>query len=222
MEKTPRNSRTQEERNAIAKAKLCSAALELFALHGYESTTLSDIGLRAGYSRGLAQYHFPTKTVLGEYLLEQMSQRDLQRHVLNLAPQASGEDAWRQLQLHLDDSWRHYCAMHDNAEGSLQARGTMILSVTAIFAPDPQLRDKLIEISATLEARVVAALRLCIRDGILRPDIDAGAVAMFYLSHIWGLANTLYANPGQRDKIAAMIDVFKAFLRTLLRDPAHL
>lgn len=219
MEKTQKTTRTQEERNAIARARICTAALELFALQGYEATTLSDIGLRAGYSRGLAQYHFPTKTRLAEYLLDEMAQRDLQRHVLNLAPDSGGEHAWSQLQLHLDGSWRHYCAMHDDAEGSLEARGAMILSVNAIFAPDPQLRHKLNEISATLHERVVAALKLCMRDGILRPDLDAEAVAMFYLSHIWGLANTLYANPGQRDRIAAMIGVFKAFLRTLLVEP---
>jgi AcrR family transcriptional regulator len=219
MEKPQKPARTQEERNAIARTRICTAALQLFALQGYEATTLSDIGLRAGYSRSLAQYHFPTKTELAERLLDDMAQRDLQRHVLNLAPDAGGEDAWRQLQLHLDSSWQHYCAMHDDAEGSLEARGVMILSVNAIFAPDPQLRNKLNDISETLHARVVAALRLCMRDGILKPGLDADAVAMFYLSHIWSLANTLYANPGQRARIAAMIDIFKTFLRTLLTDP---
>lgn len=215
MQAVEKGSRTQEERNAIARARLCHAALELFALKGYDSTTLSDIGVRAGYSRGLAQYHFGTKTALAELLLEQMGHRDTQTHLLRLPANATGEDAWHQLERHLQESWKNFCSMHDGSEDNLSDRGEMILSVTAIFSPDPLLRERLKNVSHTLVAHVRRALQLCVRDGVIRADVDAQAVAMFYVISIWGMVNALFADPNDKKQISAMVDVLKNFMNTL-------
>jgi AcrR family transcriptional regulator len=56
--------RTQAERTDEARAALCEAAIELIAERGLVGVTLSDVGARAGYSRGLAVYHFGSKSGL--------------------------------------------------------------------------------------------------------------------------------------------------------------
>ncbi len=211
----PRVSRTQEERNAIAKAKLMRAALELFALQGIEATTLAEIGIRAGYSRGLAQYHFPTKAKLAEHLLDDMGRRDLQADVLRLAPGATGAQAWQQLMRHLDDSWANFRSMHDGSEENLAARGEMILSATATFSPDPELRKKLGQVSSLLIAPVTEVLRVCAADDFIRRETDVDAIARFYVASIWGIVNALFAAPDHLNRIAPMVGVLRDFMNTL-------
>jgi len=215
-----KHSRTQEERNAIAKVKLCQAALELFALQGYDCTTLSDIGIRAGYSRSLAQYHFASKTQLAEMLLEQMGQRALNAHVLLLPATATGADAWLRLEQHLAEAWANYGSMLDGNDTDLAARGEMILNVTAIFSPDPALREKLREVSDVLTQRIQHALKLCIRDGVIRADVDPYSVATFYSSSIWGIANALFAAPQERKRLGRVVDTLKGFMNTLRQQSA--
>lgn len=207
-------TRTQEQRNAIAKTKLCQAALELFALHDYDSVTLAEVGLRAGFSRGLAQYHFSTKAALVETLLDNMGQRDLQAKLLTLGTEASGADAWRQLLLHLDESVAHFSAMHGD-DTNLAARGEMILCATAIFSRNTALRKKLNRISYGLLVRVRDTLQRCVRDGVIRPDIQVEKIAMFYVVSIWGVVNVLFANPDKKEYVSSMVDSLKLFMRSL-------
>ena len=64
--------RTQAERRTTAKDGLLGAAAELFAEHGVTETSLAQIGERAGYSRGLANHHFGSKSELIERLAERV------------------------------------------------------------------------------------------------------------------------------------------------------
>ena len=66
--------RTQKERRSAAEAALLDAAEKLFAERGPQRTTLADIGVSAGYSRGHAAFCFGTKDRfikrMGEHLRE--------------------------------------------------------------------------------------------------------------------------------------------------------
>ncbi len=64
--------RTQAERRIVAKDGLLGAAAELFAAQGVAETSLAQIGERAGYSRGLANHHFGSKSELIERLAERV------------------------------------------------------------------------------------------------------------------------------------------------------
>ena len=79
-------TRTQGERRAEAEARLLSTARQLIARHGWAGTTLADVGVAAGYSRGLAAHYFGSKSGL---------LREITRHIndnffaeLNKAPPA--------------------------------------------------------------------------------------------------------------------------------------
>lgn len=66
----PRSSVVNEEMRAESRQKILSAAMEVFAEKGYHGATITEITKRAGVSRGLASYYFPSKHLLVEELLD--------------------------------------------------------------------------------------------------------------------------------------------------------
>ena len=54
----------QTKRDAQTRAELSSAAIALFATHGYVETTMEDVAVAAGVSRRTAYRHFPNKEEL--------------------------------------------------------------------------------------------------------------------------------------------------------------
>jgi len=63
-QKNPRKPRTNVERTAEAKEKIINAAIENIYDLGYEGTSIKLVAERAGFSKGAAQHHFPSKTEL--------------------------------------------------------------------------------------------------------------------------------------------------------------
>lgn len=56
--------RTQAERTALSDARMFDAAMQLIVEQGTHATTLTAVGERAGYSRGLASSRFGSKDAL--------------------------------------------------------------------------------------------------------------------------------------------------------------
>lgn len=67
--------RTQEERSNASRAKIIDGALEVLSDVGFERMTFSRIQEVSGVSRGLVHYHFGTKEVLVEELVESVRNR---------------------------------------------------------------------------------------------------------------------------------------------------
>ena len=211
-----KNPRTQEERNTLAKKLLCKAALELFAIKGYDSTSLADIGARAGYSRSLVKYHYGSKLKLAETLIENSGQRDIHTHILKLSDATTGEKAWQCLHDHLDNSWNNFRSMIEGDEDeNLASRGEMILYVTATFSQNTELSNKLKEVSNELTNYVNYALKRCVQDGIIRSDIDTKVTAIFYISSIWAMVNALFSAPENIQTLSSLPNTLKYFLATL-------
>ena len=60
-----------KERNAArSREAILDAAEELFALHGYDGTSLNQVGTQAGVSRGTPGYFFGSKEALYQAVLE--------------------------------------------------------------------------------------------------------------------------------------------------------
>ena len=55
---------TSASRGGNARQRILDAALEGFALHGYDATGVAEICERAGVSKGAFYYHFPSKQAL--------------------------------------------------------------------------------------------------------------------------------------------------------------
>jgi AcrR family transcriptional regulator len=207
-------TRTQESRTEEARARLCAAALQMFAMRGYEQVSLADISIHAGYSRALAGYHFGSKAALASHILTQIGERDMK---LSLLPDKDvpGEEAWTLLLVHAEASWANLSRIHSDCEHGLSARGEMLLRAAAMYSPDPALRETFAAVGRRLTQRVAQTLALCRRDGVIRADVDAGAAATFYVMSIWGLLSALYVDPKAAKQIDASFGVLRQFLESL-------
>ena len=63
---------TQAERTGISDNRMLEAAVELIVDHGPAGTSLKEVGLRAGYSRGLAGQRFGSRDKLFAFVLRQV------------------------------------------------------------------------------------------------------------------------------------------------------
>jgi AcrR family transcriptional regulator len=66
---------TQAERTLEARARIIDAAFACLAENGYEHTTMIEIAKRAGCSRELPRYHFGTRDLLMEALVDEVEMR---------------------------------------------------------------------------------------------------------------------------------------------------
>jgi AcrR family transcriptional regulator len=206
--------RTQEARTQHARARLCEAALQLFAKHGYEQVSLADIGVQAGYSRALAGYHFGTKEALSCQILEAIGERDMQLSLLPDSTVPSGQ-AWPLLLAHAEASWANLSRIHSDCDQGLSARGEMMLRAAAMYSPDPGLRACFAKVGRRLTLQVAQTLARCQQDGLIRADVDPGAAATFYVMSMWGLLSALYVDPAAAQRIDASFGMLREFLLNL-------
>lgn len=68
---SPRTPVQNQEIRAVTRARLLQAALELFAIRGYNATPVDAIAEAAGVSAGLLYYHFDSKPALLQAIFEQ-------------------------------------------------------------------------------------------------------------------------------------------------------
>lgn len=69
MVEASKTSKTQIQRKEEAVRKILDAAIELIAQRGVKDLTMAEIGIHAGYSRGLPHQHFGSKENLIEAVL---------------------------------------------------------------------------------------------------------------------------------------------------------
>ncbi len=67
--------RTQAERTEASDRNMFEAAVSLINQHGATGTNLSEVGIRAGYSRGLASHRFGNKEKLFAFVVRQVGEQ---------------------------------------------------------------------------------------------------------------------------------------------------
>lgn len=207
--------RTQEERTEDAKARLRQAALELFAADGYEPTSLAAISLKAGFSRTLAQYHYPEKSAIALELIEDRLRRDNHVELLDCADDAGGEAAWTALIAHFGEVVRYYGALHGASERSTLVRGEMAIHAAALMGGDEAISRAIAASTRDLIGRVERLFAICAHDGIIPPETDAHAMAVLHVHSIWGLALALFANPKGGRQIESAYQQIRVLLESL-------
>ena len=60
----------QEQKSLITKTKILNAAIQLFTEMGYNETTMQDILLQSGLSKGAVYHHFKSKNEILEYAMD--------------------------------------------------------------------------------------------------------------------------------------------------------
>lgn len=76
--RTPRPRLTREERKAQTRARLLESAQALFAVQGYEGTSIDDIARDAGYTRGAFYANFANKESIMAELIASGFEGDLE------------------------------------------------------------------------------------------------------------------------------------------------
>ena len=175
---------TQLERSALSDARMADAAVALICERGAGATTLKDVGLRAGYSRGLASYRFGSKAGLWSFLVRRIGEEWLAK----LQRAVAGTSGIATIHAAVD---AHCRFLLDSSE---QIRAFYILWFESV-GPDPALRDVITGVHERRQRDVEEWIRGGIEAGTVGSDVDVPAVAEQFCAAIIGIVYTWLASP---------------------------
>jgi AcrR family transcriptional regulator len=182
-------ARTQEARQAASDAAMASAAVALICERGAAATTLKDVGVRAGYSRGLAGYRFGSKTGLWGFLVHTIGEE----WRAELRQAVAGTSGLATLHAALDA----HCAML--LESPDRIRAFYVLWFASV-GPDPALRDQITRIHERRRRDVERWIADGAAAGTIRGDADVRGVAEQFVAQIVGIVyEWLVADPATPD-----------------------
>lgn len=168
--------RTQATRRRESDRRMLSAAARLFAGRGVSGTSLADVGVAAGYSRGLPVERFGSKLGLITALLDSMDAW-FQAHIVRALKDAKGMKAVRlRMEAHLASVDRD--AISTAALYSVYAESLFVMS---------ELQPHVAAVTGRWREGLAANLRQARRAGEIGRRVDCDAEARFLLSAMRGL-----------------------------------
>jgi len=167
--------RTQRERVKESTRRLAVAAVELFGEQGFEATTTSQVGERAGYSREMVRKRYGSM----EGLLDHLLQHELSDRV---APEPDRELSG------LDQILSQVDRLTDLVvQDEPLARAFFVLCFETA-GPVPRLRPWFSTWFADYEVKMKTSLRAGQKDGTIRHDLDLDEEARAFIRNSVGLA----------------------------------
>ena len=172
----PAPRRTQATRRRDSDRRMLRAAARLFAERGVSGTSLADVGLAAGYSRGLPVERFGSKLGLIAALLDAMDAW-FQAHIARVLKDATGMKAVRlRMAAHLASVDRDTIATA--ALYSIYTESLFVMS---------DLQAHVVAVTGRWRDGLAANLREARRAGEIGRRVDCDAEARFLLSAMRGL-----------------------------------
>lgn len=168
--------RTQAERTAESDKRLLDAAAELILAHGTHRTTLKEIGERAGYSRGLANFRFGSKEALFSEMLRLYNRR-WKQEASDFIGDRTGLDAFRSAL----DGVTHFVTT------DAKFMRSMHILYYETLASSQTIRQRLSEQHAAYRADIAKYVAQAIKDGDANPDVEPDRVAVQFCSFVFGL-----------------------------------
>ena len=193
------NRRTQQERRDETERKVLAAATALIAVRGSRALSLAEVGESAGYSRGIVTHHFGNR----ENLLRAVM-RDAQRFTLPDGRESALEWITETVRAYLTN----VTSRRPSAAAFLQMWGEAI-------AADPVLMPLFAEHDAGFRRLFVEKVREGARDGSVRGDADAEAMAVLLVGLLRGIALQLISTPSP-ERMGAIIDEAERSIRLAL------
>ena len=200
---------TQAERSALSDKRMFDAAVELINERGTQKTTLKEIGERAGYSRGLANYRFGSKDGLMLELFEQFDAR-WEEHLANYLQGARGLGAMRQAAGALRDFLKL-------ESGYMRA---MYLLWYECLGHETEMRRMLAEHHQAYRQDAQRWIEQGIEAGEVRQEVDAQQFAVQYCAFIFGIVYQWLVNANALD-IDAVFESYLDNTVALLGNPNH-
>jgi AcrR family transcriptional regulator len=180
----PPKARTQEERSALSDARMADAAVALICERGAADTTLKDVGVRAGYSRGLAGYRFGSKAGLWSFLVHTIGESWLGE----LQAAASGTTGLATIHAAVD---AHSRFLLDSSD---RIRAFYILWFDSV-GPDADLKAVIARIHERRREDVESWIDSGRASGSIRDDVDVRAVAEQFCGAIIGIVYQWLVSP---------------------------
>jgi AcrR family transcriptional regulator len=182
------------ERADPSREQMMAAAIDSFALSGYQGTSIDKIAREAGVTKGALYYHFKDKE---ELLFEAVTQRvgEFERYVLrDVGP---SNDAVTTLRRVIDACFFH-------ATVSNHRRFIITLMVEALDT-NPRLSDQFRSILRRMRYFLAEVVRRGQAAGTLRDDVAPEAAAALVAGGIMGAEIQHYQDPAEVD-LRAVLD----------------
>ena len=204
----PKGARmTQAERTAVSDRKMFDAAIALINEHGIQKTTLKDIGERAGYSRGLANYRFGSKDGLMLELFE-IFDESWKAHLHSYVGEAVGLEAVTQAAN----------ALRDFLKKESNYMRAMYLLWYECVGHDSDMRFTLASHHDVYRNDAQRWLEQGIERGKINATIEPKQFALQYCAFIFGIVYQWLVNPAALDLDEAFSG-YIATATTLLKKP---
>ena len=197
---------SKAEQTARARSSLLHAALDIIAERGYQRASLAAIGERAGYSRGVVNFHFGSKAVLLATLVESMFDH-WRRTTLGPIPESLGA---------ADALCAGLASVRDLALDSPSMVRAFYVLLFEALGPLPELRPRFASLHELLRADVAERIRAGINAGDVRSDIDPEAQAALLVGSIRGVMYQWLLDPGLLD-LTRVFDELQQNVRSNLR-----
>ena len=196
--------RTQAERTALSDQRMLKVAIKLINERGTPKTTLKDIGELAGYSRGLANYHFGSKDGLMRELFTRFDER-WKNHLESYVGQESGIAAVR--------------AAADALRDFLKVESEYMRAMYTLWyeslGQESEIRSSLADHHDVYRKDAKRWIEGGIASGEIDPDINPDQFAVQYCAYIFGLVYQWLVNAEALD-LDAVFDDYEANITKLL------
>ena len=188
-----RPRRTQAERRAESEREILQAAAVLFGRQGYTSTTLEQIGKKAGYSSALVSLRFGSKEGIAEAIVARLQTR-------------AGSDVFEPEEgmtglASLNRLFSGYSELLRNAEQWMRA---LFMLMTDSLGP---LNGK-IDLFRAGNENFAAAIEQAVREGQeageIRADLDPAGIAFETLASVRGTTLLWLLEPKKVDVVDAI------------------
>ena len=167
--------RTQAERTALSDQRMFDAAISLIIERGTQKTTLKEIGERAGYSRGLANYRFGSKDGLMLELFASFDGR-WKEHLMSYTGDKTGTAAI----MAAADALRDFLKLESD-----YMRAMYILWYESL-GHESEIRNRLADHHRVYRSDATRWIQGGIESGEIDPGVNAEQFAVQYCSFIFG------------------------------------
>ncbi len=201
---TPR--RTQEDRREESERRMLRAATRLIARNGSAGTTLAEIGLAAGYSRGLPSERFGTKDALLQRLVDTIEQAFQARLAVELGDRVGLAAVEARIGAHLNGALK----------GAAGVRTLYLLYMESLTVA-PDLHARISRMGRANRDGFARHLREAQRLGEIAAGIDPQAQATVILGAIRGIITQWVIDPAAVDLLTSKTVLVSMVRRSMTR-----
>ncbi len=188
----PSVRRTQEDRRAESDRRILGAAMRLIARNGAAGTTLADIGVAAGYSRGLPSERFGTKGALLDSLISRTEEAFQEQLGIDVGGKTGLAAVEARIEAHLNGAARSPDAV----------RALYLLYMESLTVA-PELHAHIAELGRAYRDGFVGHLREARQAGEIDAGVDVQDHATVILGALRGMITLWLIDPAAIDLSAA-------------------